>query len=50
MTNISLLHFPETSISIATAKYSTQLHLVPGSRIVELYLHSPLLLDGIVLN
>jgi hypothetical protein len=29
---------------------TTHLHLVPSSRIVELYLHSPIRLDGTVLN
>jgi hypothetical protein len=31
-------------------KLTTHLHLVPKSRIVELYLHSSISLHGIVLN
>jgi hypothetical protein len=31
-------------------KLTTYLHLVPRSRKVELYLHSPICLHGIVLN
>jgi hypothetical protein len=31
-------------------KLTTHLHLVPRSRMVELYLHSPICLHGVVLN
>jgi hypothetical protein len=31
-------------------KLTTYLHLVPGSRMMELYLHSPIYLHGIMLN
>jgi hypothetical protein len=31
-------------------KLTTHLHLVPKSRMVELYLHSPISLRGVVLN
>jgi hypothetical protein len=31
-------------------KLTTSLHLVPRSRMVELYLHSPMCLHGVVLN
>jgi hypothetical protein len=31
-------------------KLTTDLHLVPRPRVVELYLHSPICLHGIVLN
>jgi hypothetical protein len=31
-------------------KLTIHIHLVPRSRMVELYLHSPIRLDGIVLN
>jgi hypothetical protein len=31
-------------------KLTTNLHLVPGSRMMELYLHNPIPLYGVVLN
>jgi hypothetical protein len=31
-------------------KRITQLHLVPRSTVVELYLHSPIRLHGVVIN
>jgi hypothetical protein len=31
-------------------KLTTHLHLVPRSRMMELYLHFPIRLDGVVLN
>jgi hypothetical protein len=41
--------FPRDKVSRGI-KLTTQLHIVPWSRLVELYLHSPIYLHVIVLN
>jgi hypothetical protein len=38
------------NIALRGVKLSTQLHVVPRSRVVELYLHSSICLHGIVLK
>jgi hypothetical protein len=46
----SLLSNGYRGLSPRGVKLTTHLHLVPKSRMVELYLHSPICLHGIVVN
>jgi hypothetical protein len=46
----NVVYFPGGGEEIGVVNLSTHLHLVPGLRLVELYLHSPIYLHGILLN